>query len=163
MKQGVHFDRRLQKGMTFLEVIVAILVFGLGLAMTVSMMQASHRFGMNAEYRAIATREAQSLIDHMRANYLGLEGYVPNVAKPCDAIDAQKEEKKHKACETAMNAAKSRASQFMAFWEHNLQAQLPNAIHNVTRNSVTITWRVEQDEHDITISDANTVRIEFEL
>lgn len=70
-----HILQQKQKGMTLLEAIVSFLVVGFGLAMTVSMLQASNRYGASAEYRAIAMREMQSIVEQMRANPLGYEGY----------------------------------------------------------------------------------------
>ncbi len=65
-----------EKGMTLLEVVVSMLVVGLGLAITVSMLMAANRYGHSAEYRAVALREAQSIIDSMRTNKLGERIYV---------------------------------------------------------------------------------------
>lgn len=65
-----------QQGMSLLEVVVAMLLCGIGLAITVGMYQASIRHAQQAEYRAIAMREAQVLIDEMRANKLGAPGFV---------------------------------------------------------------------------------------
>lgn len=65
-----------QQGMTLLEVIVSMLVVGLGLVMTTMMLQVGNRYGTSAEYRASAIREMQSLIDMVQANVLGIDGYL---------------------------------------------------------------------------------------
>ena len=67
---------RKQKGMSLLEVIVSMLICGIGLAGTISAIQASQRLATSADYRAIATREIQSIVDMMRANRLGADKYI---------------------------------------------------------------------------------------
>lgn len=65
-----------QKGMSLLEVVVSMLICGIGLAGMTGAIQASQRLATSAEYRAIAAREVQSAIDMMRANRLGSTEYV---------------------------------------------------------------------------------------
>ena len=65
-----------QKGMTLLEVLVSMLVIGLALAMSISMIQAANRYGETAEYSAAALQRAQSVIDKMRANQVAAPAYV---------------------------------------------------------------------------------------
>lgn len=62
--------------MSLLEVVASMLVCGIGLAGTLSAVQASQRLATSAEYRAVATREIQSAVDMMRANRLGANVYV---------------------------------------------------------------------------------------
>ena len=72
---GFIFRQNKQKGMTMLEVIVAMLIIGLGLAMSISMIQTSNRFGNNAEFSHLALEQAQAIIDKMRANSVAARSY----------------------------------------------------------------------------------------
>ena len=72
---GLVSRQNKQKGMTMLEVIVAMLIIGLGLAMSISMIQASNRFGNNAEFSHLALEQAQAIIDKMRANSVAARSY----------------------------------------------------------------------------------------
>lgn len=65
-----------QKGMSFIEVLVAMLIIGLALAMSISMIQASNRFGESAEFSSSALQQAQAIIDKIKANSLAANTYV---------------------------------------------------------------------------------------
>lgn len=56
------------KGMTLLEIVVSMLIVGIVLAMSVSMIQTSVRFGESASYISAAQMQAQSLMDRIRVN-----------------------------------------------------------------------------------------------
>lgn len=64
-----------QRGMSMLEVVVSMLIIGLGLAMGISMIQTSNRFGNNAEFTHSALEQAQAIIDKIRANQVAAESY----------------------------------------------------------------------------------------
>lgn len=57
-----------QKGMSLLEVVVAMLVVGIALSGSLAMIQAANRFGLSAEFISIGQQHAQSMIDRIRAN-----------------------------------------------------------------------------------------------
>lgn len=57
-----------QKGMSLLEVVVAMLVVGIALSGSLAMIQAANRFGLSAEFTSIGQQHAQSMIDRIRAN-----------------------------------------------------------------------------------------------
>lgn len=64
------------KGMTFLEIVVSMLIVGIALALSVSMMQTSLRFGESASYISAAQMQAQSLMDKMRVNAVAAPHYL---------------------------------------------------------------------------------------
>lgn len=64
-----------QSGMSMLEVVVSMLIIGLGLAMSISMIQTSNRFGNNAEFSHSALEQAQAIIDKIRANQVAAATY----------------------------------------------------------------------------------------
>lgn len=64
-----------QKGMSLLEVVVAMLVVGIALSGSLAMIQAANRFGLSAEFTSIAQQHAQSMIDRIRANSIAKKDY----------------------------------------------------------------------------------------
>lgn len=65
-----------QKGMSLIEVLVSMLIIGLALAMSISMIQTANRYGDSAEHSAAALQQAQSIIDKMRANKIAAPAYM---------------------------------------------------------------------------------------
>ena len=76
IKVGLLPHRFRQKGMTLLEVVVSMLVIGLGLVISISMLQTANRFGDNAEFSHSALEQAQAIIDKMRANRVASPTYI---------------------------------------------------------------------------------------
>lgn len=58
----------LQKGVSLIEVLVALLVVSLGVLAMSGLLGTASRFGKTSEYRAVATLLAADLADRMRAN-----------------------------------------------------------------------------------------------
>ena len=65
-----------QKGMSLIEVLVSMLVVGLALVTSISMIQSANRFGNSAEYSSSALIQAQAIIDKVRANKIGVDSYI---------------------------------------------------------------------------------------
>lgn len=128
-----HMLRQKQKGMTLLEAIVSFLVVGFGLAMTVSMLQASNRYGVSAEYRAIIMREMQTIVEQMRANPLGFDGYFDGTPTPVtnckdkpapDSTCPLAKILQHKQVEDALKIAKKQKKD----WKEELERRIPQAV-----------------------------------
>lgn len=65
-----------QKGMSLIEVLVSMLIIGLALAMSISMIQASNRFGESAEFGSSALQQTQAIIDKVKSNKIAMNTYV---------------------------------------------------------------------------------------
>lgn len=65
-----------QKGMSLIEVLVSMLVVGLALVTSISMIQSANRFGNSAEYSSTALNQTQAIIDKIRANKIGIDSYI---------------------------------------------------------------------------------------
>lgn len=59
-----------------MEVLVSALIIGLALVMALSMIQTANRYGESAEYSASALQQAQSIVDKIRANPIGVSAYL---------------------------------------------------------------------------------------
>ncbi len=126
-----------QKGMTMLEVLVAMLVIGLALVTGISMLQTANRYGDSAEFSAIASQQSQSIIDKIRANSVSASAYLFPESVPTTAdystlypqVDTSNIPASI-ACKTTAPAicatGESVAKQDMQQWEDTLAQQLPN-------------------------------------
>lgn len=96
--------RAREKGMTLLEVVVAMLVIGLGLVMSISMLQSSLRYQERANQQDDAMRLLQEMADRMRANSIAAVNYTfnthdfaftawrsPNISDKCSGKHCSKE------------------------------------------------------------------------
>lgn len=64
--------KRTSRGMSLLEVLVAIVILSLGLMGLAGLQAASLRNNQTAYYRSIATQQAYDMADRMRANLAGV-------------------------------------------------------------------------------------------
>lgn len=151
-----NLPSKYQKGMTLIEVVISMLVIGIGLAMTVSMLQASNRYGNNAANRTIAMGEMQNIIDAIKANALGIQGYeIPKVTQgqpkvpdlvtvACTDVKYDCSNDAGRALVTATNIALQRAHTEVANWMTRVSSRLPNGIPSITPiNAVTKTYQVQ--------------------
>jgi len=65
-----------QKGLSLIEVMIALAVFSFGLLALAALMASGLKYNTSALHRSYATSQAYDMADRMRANRLGLEeGY----------------------------------------------------------------------------------------
>ena len=161
---------RKQQGMSLLEVVVSMLLCGIGLAITVGMYQASLRHAQQAEYRAVAMREAQVLVDEMRANKLGAAGFLQlnsetgydnsfdksddNKAKIKSILCVGKT--KETECNKAVDDATGEAKKYVVAWNDALKTKIPTDGLNVKlewggdnqkdKYTLSIKWKTTVDK-----------------
>ncbi len=124
------------RGMTLLEVLIAVLVSCIGLLGLAGLQTASVRFNASAYYRSQATSLAYDLADRMRANReAALDG-------DYDALDL---EDPPPACPVGA-AVGSMAAIDMAGWRNALACALPLGTGDVTHDDDEFTITVQWDE-----------------
>jgi type IV pilus assembly protein PilV len=109
-------------GYSLLEVVVAVIILGVGILGLVGLQTATTRQNQNAMAMSIATEHAQSMIDKIRANSGDAEkGYyfLRDVAPGADG--------------TLAAAAGSEAKKDIDRWRASLQKALPNAKVQICR------------------------------
>ena len=65
-----------QKGLTLIEVMIALAVFSFGLLALAALMASGLKYNTSALHRSYATSQAYDMADRMRANHLGLDYYL---------------------------------------------------------------------------------------
>ena len=150
-------ERARQRGMTLIEVVVAMLVIGLGLVMSISMLQSSLRYQAMANRQDDAMRLMQEMVDRMRANSIAANNYLfsqhnfafnawrpPQIAAKCSG----------NGCSPARNLAFARAQRDVNDWLAEVGTVLPAgraAIDQPNRQNlpnqyrIQLQWLVRQD------------------
>ncbi len=142
-------ERARQRGMTLIEVVVAMLVIGLGLVMSISMLQSSLRYQAMANRQDDAMRLMQEMVDRMRANSIAAGNYLfsqhnftftawshPQIAATCSG----------NGCSQARNLAFSRAQRDVNEWLAKVSAVLPDgraAIDQPDRQNLPNQYRIQ--------------------
>lgn len=124
---------RRQSGATLIEVLVTVVVLGVGLLGLAGLQATTLRSGYSAHLRSQATWLANDIIDRMRANrQAALAGDYDLAAFPGSL------------CNPALVATGSRAAQDLAEWRNALGCGLPNGTGRIERVnnafSVLIRW-----------------------
>ncbi|MSQ68554.1 MAG: type IV pilus modification protein PilV [Gammaproteobacteria bacterium] len=65
-------SRRQAAGFTLIEVLIAVVVFAIGLLGIAGLQVAGMRFSHGSQLRSVATMQAENMADHLRANRAGV-------------------------------------------------------------------------------------------
>lgn len=121
--------RRIVAGFTLLEVLIALLVFSLGLIGLAGLLTVSVRTNHSAYLRTQATFLAQGMADRMRANVLGLWGgnyNLNSVSTPPATPAAATSTGSVQDCSTTSCSFANVALRDQQIWQNQLVAFLPN-------------------------------------
>jgi type IV pilus assembly protein PilV len=123
------------RGAALLEVLIALVVFSVGMLGLAGLQTLSLQFNTSAYYRTQATALAYGLADRMRANRQ-------------DALDGSYDaalEDPPPAC-AADGGAGGTAAQDLAAWRNALACQLPNGTGAIAANGTAFTITVQWDD-----------------
>ena len=143
MKQQIH---RTQTGFTLMEVMIALVIFSIGLLGLAGLQSAGMRNNQTGFYRTLAMQEANNILDRMRANIniVRTGGYALNNTAPTAA----------KNCISASCTPAELASWDYFEWEMKLQGILPKGHGFITQangqkgNNSLVTITVAYDENN---------------
>lgn len=132
-----------QDGYTLIEVLVALLVFSIGILSAAGMISSAHINNRYANEYGIAVHHMQQMSERMRANPVGIaDGNYNNITsanKPGNAVDCSG------GCTPAMIAAND-----IFEWYTSLEADLPGGDGTITlqnnRLLVTVMWNADREE-----------------
>jgi len=102
-----------QRGFTLVEVMIAILIFGVGLLAVASLQGVARKASYEAVQRTTATHLAESLLERMRANPPGLDVYVANAV----VWEGAQPVGDPTACTAACSADAMAAADLAQWWE----------------------------------------------
>jgi len=130
-----------QKGLTLIEVMIALAVFSFGLLALAALMASGLKYNTSALHRSYATSQAYDMADRMRANRKGLEFYIPLN----DSVDPE--------CfgtETETSCTSEEMAQYDAWqWNRDNFRLLPEGTGTVSLESsiytITISWNDDRD------------------
>lgn len=163
-----------QNGMTLIEVLVSMLIIGLALAMSISMIQTANRFGESAEFSSSALRQAQNIIDKIRANKAAADKYEFLGGLTLKATDTfsdlyKVDMAKIPTCSASCTPAEKVASEDLQQWRANLAELLPGGKGiirriNDRRFDIVVMWHYNLEYAELKDdSDAQGVRLDFAL
>ena len=66
-------QRRDSRGLTLIEVLIAIVIFAIGLLGIAALQVAGLRYTKGSQERVVATMQAENIVDRMRANMVGVD------------------------------------------------------------------------------------------
>ena len=130
-----------QKGLSLIEVMIALAVFSFGLLALAALMASGLEYNTSALHRSYATSQAYDMADRMRANRKGLGFYIPL----SDSVDPE--------CfgtETETSCTSEEMAQYDAWqWNRENLCLLPEGTGTVRLESsiytITISWNDDRD------------------
>lgn len=135
------------RGLTLVEILIALLILSIGLLGLAGLQTTSMRFNTSANYRTQATALAYDLADRMRANRQAAlnDEYTVAVEDPPPACSVP-------------NGAGTVPQQDIDTWRSALACRLPLSTGSVTRNGNEFTLTVRWDD-----SQGREAPMEFEV
>ena len=142
-----------QKGLTLIEVMIALAVFSFGLLALAALMASGLKYNTSALHRSYATSQAYDMADRMRANSLGLKSeHYDNLGDSSDNPNCVSFESE---CESDCSP-KEMAQYDARQWNNYNACLLPKGIGMVRQTST------DPDIYTITVSWKTNMKIEDE-
>jgi len=119
----------LQRGVGLIEVLVALLVLGVGLLGLAGLQSNALRFNQDALFSSQATTLSYDILERMRANMdqaLTTNNYTQNFGDPYSAVD----------CESVNCLPSQMADHDVSFWLNELAERLPEGRGKISFTSV---------------------------
>jgi len=123
------------KGMTLIEVLIALLVLSIGILGLATLQTASLNFNSGASQRTQATVLAYDMADKMRANRQAAQAGAYDIAFESPAPTC-----------AAPSAAGTVAEQDISTWRMALACRLPQATGSIVRAGTQVTLTVQWDD-----------------
>ena len=124
-----------QQGFTLVEILIAVVIFSIGLLGIAGLQVAGMRFTHDSRLRSLAVAQAESMADMMRANAFGVEKGFYNKAKTAMPSSSAKD------CSTVVCNAEERTIYDLVVWNVKDQGPLKNANPNVLQDGDGVVCR----------------------
>jgi len=136
---------RQQSGLGLIEVLVTVLVLGIGILGVASTQVVSLQMNSQSQSRSQAVLLAEDLLDRIRANSDNPGTYALGQGNAQGADNG--------ACDTSFVPANATvAANDIADWENNLACLLPAAQRTVAVNGNTVTVTIDWDQNDLAMN-----------
>ena len=142
-----------QKGLSLIEVMIALAVFSFGLLALAALMASGLKYSTSALHRSYATSQAYDMADRIRANGLGLdEGYYIGLSDSLTDLNCADFESEVVSC-----SPEEMAQYDVSDWNNANARLLPEGEGNVSLKSndpesadfgiytITISWNDDRD------------------
>jgi len=130
-----------QSGLGLIEILVAVLVLGIGILGVASTQLVSLQMNSQSQSRSQAVLLAEDILDRVRANSDNPAAYALGQGNAQGADNG--------ACDTSFVPANATvAANDIAAWENNLACLLPAAQRTVTVAGNTVTVTIDWDQND---------------
>ncbi len=143
MMKHIHTHRAQARGFTLLEVMIALVIFSVGLLGLAGLQSRSLQSNTTAQFRTMAVIEAYDMADRIRANPAGVaNGNYDNLDTSTPTASS--------TCLTAACTPQEIAELDYFEWVTNLQSLLPSGYGTVTGNgagsqfTITVMWDEER-------------------
>ena len=113
-----------QRGFSVLEILVALIVIGLGVIGVAALYTEGVSNTANTDPRTIAAELAEGIAERIRTNSAGRSGYARVVGIVCNA-------------KAKPQGADRQAEQEAACWQNRVEQRLPNGSGTITRDTAT--------------------------
>lgn len=134
-----------QSGLGLIEIMVAVLVLGIGILGVASTQVVSLKMSSQSQNRSQAVLLADDILDRIRANSDNPDAYALAQGTAQGANNG--------ACDTSFVPANATvAANDIADWENNLACLLPAAQRSVAVNGDTVTVTINWDQDDKTMN-----------
>ncbi|MCS5563413.1 type IV pilus modification protein PilV [Marinobacter sp.] len=142
-----------QAGIGLIEILVAVLVLGIGILGVASTQVVSMQMNSQSQNRSQAVMLAEDLLDRIRANPTNPGAYA---LAQGDAQGAD-----NGACDTSFVAGNGNVTaDDLQSWENNLACLLPDAERTVAVNGDVVTVTIDWDQND---ANANPVVVRTQI
>ena len=139
-----------QKGLTLIEVMIALAVFSFGLLALAALMASGLKYNTSALHRSYATSQAYDMADRMRANRIGLAHYnsLSGIGIDPDCFETK--------TETETGCTPKEMAQYDAWqWNRDNLRLLPEGTGTISLESshpdiyaITISWKTNMKIED---------------
>ena len=149
-----------QKGLSLIEVMIALAVFSFGLLALAALMASGLKYSTSALHRSYATSQAYDMADRIRANGLGLdEGYYIGLSDSLTDLNcADFESNDPESADEVVSCSPEEMAQYdVSDWNNANARLLPEGEGNVSLKSndpesadfgiytITISWNDDRD------------------
>lgn len=143
--KGLTCKLKSQGGIGLIEILVAVLVLGVGILGVASTQVVSMQMNSQSQNRSQAVLMAEDLLDRIRANPANTAAYA--------LAEGEAQGADNGGCDTSFVPANGNVTDDdIQTWENNLACLLPAARRTVAVNGAVVTVTIDWDQNDLAMN-----------